>query len=398
MRRFKNNSFGVPAITLCVIVGWSIAATTAHGVTWMRIFEPEEWDDCRCVQEIEDGYIVTGSKGDSLWLFETDSLGDVIWEKTYMGSDTSGDGNFVQLTKDGGYIITGIMYTGFSQILLLKTDKNGDTVWTQNFGRSIGHCVQQTQDGGYIITGRKNWIPSELFLLKTDSLGDSLWMRTYLPDGWTYSKGLFVEETDDGGYIVTGLIGYEEDDHFKEALWLIRTDSLGDTLWSYQGEGSWDYPRQGNSVRETRDGQYIALANFGLFKFNEEGDNLWIRDYRNGNCVQETEDGGYALNGDAATFLYSLNAAALLAEDISLLKTNEQGDSVWERTYIPGASRYLVQTRDKGFIMTGQSAGVPFLIKTDSLGILWETEEPGVETYKGWEVGSNISRRIVIFY
>lgn len=382
-----------------VILATTLATTTAHGVTWQKTYEGGEG---YCVQEIEDGYIVTGfiaPEPVALWFLKTDTLGNTIWSKTYGGTGSVAAGGYsVQKTQDDGFIITGVWWEGFSGIWLLKTDENGDTVWTRNFGESVGHCVQQTHDGGYIITGRRNWIPSELFLLKTDSLGDSLWMRTYLSDGWTYSKGLSVEETYDRGYVIAGLIGYEENEHFKEALWIIRTDSLGDTLWTYQGEEAWDYLRQGRCVRETSDGQYIVLANFGLFKFDQDGNNLWMRDYRDGSCVQETHDEGYALTGDGVA-LFSSSSSDANPENMWLHKTNSQGDSLWRRMYSEGISNYLVQTRDKGFIITGYcNEGDLYLLKTDSLGLLGVTEEPVIEAEVGWKVGSPIGRRIAVFY
>jgi len=57
--------------------------------------------------------------------------------------------------------------------------------WWKTYGRAgneIGYCVRQTQDGGYIITGTAtNPSPgySDLWLVKTDSLGDTLWTRTF---------------------------------------------------------------------------------------------------------------------------------------------------------------------------------------------------------------------------
>jgi len=377
----------------------ALATTTAQAVTWQKTFGSGEG---YCVQEVEDGYIVTGynSIGQvALWLFKTDTLGNTIWSKTYGGAGSVTAGGYsIQKTQDNGYIITGVRWEGFSQIWLLKTNEKGDTVWTRNFGRSVGHCVQQTQDGGYILTGRRDWFPCSLFLLKTDSLGDSSWMRTYLLDDWVYSLGYFVQQTDDKGYIVAGLIGDTTFENGRSALWLIKLDSLGDTLWTYiQGGDNWGDVDNGRCVRQTADNQYIALANFGLLRFEQEGDTLWTRPYRNGSCVQETEDEGYALTGEGRALL-SFSSSVANPGNMWLLKTNDQGDSLWERTYTEGQSFYLVQTRDKGFIVTGHKEDGLFLLKTDSLGLLGVTEEPVIEADKGWKVGSPIGTRITIFY
>ena len=60
-----------------------------------------------------------------------------------------------------------------------------DTIWTNIFGGTddeFGHFAEQTNDGGYILTG---WTKSfgaglnDIWLIKTNSSGDTLWTKTF---------------------------------------------------------------------------------------------------------------------------------------------------------------------------------------------------------------------------
>lgn len=82
-------------------------------------------------------------------------------------------------------------------------------------GNDFGHSVQQTFDGGYVITG----IGGGVMLIKTDVSGDTLWTRTFP------GTGISVQQTRDGGYIITGYtfsLGAGSAD-----VWLIKTDEYG---------------------------------------------------------------------------------------------------------------------------------------------------------------------------
>ncbi len=65
----------------------------------------------------------------------------------------------VQPTSDGGYIICGMAGsygTGKTEAHLIKTDAAGNKLWDEMFvgkGNDIGTSVQQTTDGGYIVSG-----------------------------------------------------------------------------------------------------------------------------------------------------------------------------------------------------------------------------------------------------
>lgn len=386
--------------TICLLAG-SVAQAG-----WFRTYGDSDYDEGRCVQEVEDGYIATGFSKSydggkaALWLLKTDTLGNIDWSKTYGATDsTEAVGNFVRQTQDGGYIIVGRLS---GSIWLLKTNPNGDTVWTKTLGSYGGSCVQQTTDEGYIIVGQREWFPSRLILIKTNSLGDSIWARTFLLNGWVYSSGYFCQQTKDGGYIACGMIADTSYGQTRTAFWLIRTNTSGDTLWTYtQGGEEWGEYDGGVCVRETQSLEYISLANFGLLKFNTSGDTLWTRGYENGVHLQETYDDDYAFTGNASSTLTLETMSNPEEFWFWLFKTGNQGDSLWKQTYEDGWSYHIEETRDSGFIVTGltsPNSGDLFLLKTDSLGLLGITENPIVETDNGWNVPHSIGSYVVLHY
>jgi len=104
-----------------------------------------------------------------------------------------------------------------------------DTLWTKMYGGDrddYAHDGQQTSDGGYIACGATlsySWGYCDIWLLKTDSLGDTLWARTY--GGKDIDAGYAVEQTSDNGFIVGALTS--SFDHGRD-IWLLKIDTHGD--------------------------------------------------------------------------------------------------------------------------------------------------------------------------
>jgi hypothetical protein len=115
-----------------------------------------------------------------IFLIKTDANGNLQWAKTYGGANIEA-GYSVQQTSDGGYIVAGETSSfgaGGSDFFLIKTDANGNIIWAKTYGgtnNDIGRYVQQMSDSGYIVLGYASSFgagSSDAFLIKTDANGN----------------------------------------------------------------------------------------------------------------------------------------------------------------------------------------------------------------------------------
>jgi hypothetical protein len=363
-----------------IVALWAFLFMSYHGISaqppdtlWTSTFGGSDLDDAMSVQQTSDGgYIFTGSTWSygageyDVYLVKTDSTGRESWYKTFGGSDWDLSRS-VQQTDDGGYILTGYTRSfgaGWFDVYLIRTTGSGDSLWTRTFGGSdsdVGESVQQTSDGGYIITGySKSFGPGEyaVYLLKTDASGNETWSKTFGGTGWDF--GCTVQQTGDGGYIIAGTTGSFGAGEYD--VYLIKTTDSGHETWSTTFGGiDYDY---GYSVQQTDDGGYNIAGyteSFGsgdydvyLVKATSSGHETWSSTFGGIHCekgysVRQTGDGGYIVTGFAESF----GAGGM---DLYVVKTDTSGNETWSTTFggiEDDYGRSILQTDDGGYLIAG---------------------------------------------
>jgi len=317
------------------------------------------------------------------------------WNKTFGGPDYD-TGYMVRQTNDGGYIIVGwtYSYVGNSNLYIIKTDGNGNPQWMKSLGGDgyeRGYCVQQTSDGGYIVVGYTTSYGaggSDAWLIKLDANGTVLWDRTF--GGASSDNGYYVQQSDDGGYIIVGAtVSYGAG---GADVWLIKTDSNGTEMWN-KTFGTSIYYEQGYVVYPSNDGGYMVFGRqqadndeILVIKTDAQGNELWNKTFGGNDgewlrTAYKTSDGGFILVG--RTYSYGVNG------DAYVIKLDAQGNMEWGKNY--GGLDYdcgngITETSDGGYIIAGatKSYGAGYydswLIKIDTWGNMeWNLTFGGVE-------------------
>ncbi|MEO0127635.1 MAG: hypothetical protein ABIL44_07795 [candidate division WOR-3 bacterium] len=248
--------------------------------------------------------------------------GDTVRSKVF-GGDSLDIGYWIEITPDSNLIITGETKSygsGCSDVWLVKMDFMGNIIWTKTFGGEsydIGRCVKTTPDNGFIIVGSTYSLGngfSDIYLIKTDSLGNLLWQNTY--GGSNYEYGYDVEVLANG-YIIVGQTN-SFDGHWDQDVYLIRTDSLGDTVWTKTFDNNMD-DDVGYSIAITSDNGFVIAGyttpevagymELWLIKTDTAGNLLWTRTYggQDDDCaygIEKTDDNGYIITGYTCDTLF----------------------------------------------------------------------------------------------
>jgi hypothetical protein len=206
----------------------------------------------------------------------------MLWNKTYGGAALD-NASALKTTTDGGAIITGFTTSkgsGTKDVIVIKTNTLGDTLWTRTFGSTLadqawGICI--SSNGGYTIAGDSKSFGAgdeDIYIVHIDDNGNKLWEKTYGTNEG--EKATDIKALPDGSFIISGTYG-SWNSNSNNAL-LMKLDQSGNILWAnrYTGNGF----SQGNSVYHTSDQGFVMTGNTQvgtsydgiLIKTNENGE------------------------------------------------------------------------------------------------------------------------------
>lgn len=287
-----------------------------------------------------------GFGGKDVFVTRTDANGNIAWSKQYGGS---GDETALSVsqTPDGGFVIGGESFSSDpnGNAFICKVDAAGGLQWWKEYGDGlydITYSVLALVDGSIISAGLMETSPVDYdaFLMKTDANGDTLWTRVIGVPGIEHAVN--VIETSDAGFLFCGKSlsrGQGACD-----CWLVKTNANGDTLWTrtYGGAGwdeSMDLIEQPNGyiVCGGTNSEGNSNYDFLLMQIDFAGNLVWVKQYGGQNieasyCVQEVPNEGYIIAGYTETYSYD-NSRGTDSANAWIVKTNYTGDTLWTMVY-----------------------------------------------------------------
>ena len=285
---------------------WIVKLDATGNMQWQKCLGGSLQDNARSIQQTSDGgYIVAGwsssNDGDvsgnhgnnDYWVVKLDVSGNIQWQKSLGGSATD-EAWAVRQTTDGGYVVAGASESndgdvsgnhGGEDYWIVKLDAAGNIQWQHSLGGhrlDLPNAIRQTTDGGYIVagqtyssdgdvTGMHGPDASDYWIVKLDASGNSQWKKCL--GGSDYDVAYDVQQTVDGGYIVTGLSGSTDGDvtgHHPMVnptdLWTVKLDDSGTMQWQKCLGGSFD--DEGFAIQQTPDQGYVIAGR----SFSSDGD------------------------------------------------------------------------------------------------------------------------------
>ncbi len=350
------------------------------------------------------------------FLMLVDSMGQKVWEKNYGGALTDEARRVVVNPADSGFVFVGhtnSMGNGGYDLWLVRTNKHGQLIWQRTFGGTdwdFGMDLILSPDGNILLCGKSfnaRYGKYDAWVLKAQmSNGDLLWQKFY--GGAEDDDFRSIKLTPDSKIVLTGQTSSMGD--IAGDIYLFTTNLSGDSLLAkkYGMPGKKDFA---NDIVVESANEYIlgggtesyatSFTDAFIFKMDNLGDSIWLRNYGNSGLAQESvkitlmknTTGRYGISYSDINFpSFKRDPKNLILSDQGYYIVGHSfGESEDEELYD------LVKVSDGGFIGVGYTKSFGsilddvFLVKYDS-SFVYGGKIIGVQ-----EINFNPSQNLLIY-
>ena len=377
----------------------------APAIEWQKTYGLEGREEANCIQKTSDGgYVIAGevsagATGGGFLVVKINNTGVLQWQQRYGGTSANETAYSIQQTTDGGYIVAGETSStdgdvtgnhGMMDFWVIKINSVGTLQWQKTFGGTqddIAYSIQQTTDGGYIVAGRTSSVDGDITLfhgneitdywvVKMNSLGVLQWQKTL--GGTSTDEGHSIQQTADGGYIITGEATSSDGDVLNDInpaypnAWVVKLNSTGSIQWQKTLEKIINHITNVYSIQQTIDGGYIMAGqtestdylswDYYVVKMNASGTVEWQKSFGGtlddkAYSVKQTIDGGYIVAGSTRSTVGDVSGNHG-TDDYWVIKLNSTGTLLWQKPLggtLVDVANSVLQTTDGGFIVAGSS-------------------------------------------
>ena len=327
------------------------------------------------------------------------------WQKTYGGSEDDSASAIIQ-SLDRGFMVLGYAKSsdldvsknaGSKDFWLLKLSNTGVIMWEKSFGFSgadYGTALLETKDGGFLITGVLDVSASngqgnakseeiqhaggDYWAIKTDPSGNLEWSRFF---GGSFTEvPLGIAETANNNFIIAGSSDSNDfnisNNKGSYDFWITKIASDGNLIWEKSFGGS--EIDEARAITATNDGNFIIVgdtrsadknvsenngaADVWVVKISAEGDLLWEKTIGGANFdiasgVSRAQDNSFLIAGSSRSLDKGFENKG--QNDALILKIDDNGNLLWKKTI--GGSKIdflygIVELNNRSIIAVGESS------------------------------------------
>ena len=309
-------------------------------------------------------------------------------------------------TPDYGFLLAGSSFSADSgnksgkgqgdlDYFLWKMDEAGKMEWQKTFGGSASdylYSVSLTREGGFILGGSSDSPRSgdkqadgfgnmDFWILKLDPTGEQEWQITL--GGIGNDQLQSIQQTLDGGFIIGGssdsspildqanqITGNKSQESYGSFdYWVVKLSASGSIEWEktlggmfsdqlktvlitdpsaplsdrgYLVGGTSNSPVSGNKAADN-----LGMNDYWIIKLDEKGNEVWQRTYGGEGDdslaqILETEN-GYLLTGSSnSKTSENKKSGSVNGTDFWVLEIDKNGEPIWDSTYDTGQWDMLV--------------------------------------------------------